>query len=132
MITRTIGFFCFAFAMCVTATAQTEPVLTSASIPKYPALALSVRVEGVVKVSFTLGPLSGEPTKVEVVSGHQLLKDAALENVKTWHFRNSSTAERSYETTLDYRITIGQKSKVCFESFQTVEIRAGEVPVIED
>jgi outer membrane biosynthesis protein TonB len=85
-----------------------------------------------VKVSFTLAPRGGEPTKVEVVSGHQLLKQAALENVKMWRFENSSSAERTYETTFEYRISIGQKSAVCFESFQTVEIRAGEVPVIED
>jgi len=132
MITRVVGLLCFAFAICITTLAQTEPVLTSAGIPKYPALALSVRVEGVVKLTFTLGSRSSEPTKVEVLSGHQLLKDAALENVRTWRFENSYAAERTYETTFECRISTGQKSAVCFESFHTVKIRAGEVPVIED
>jgi TonB family protein len=120
----------FFLAVCLSLGAQTdEPELMSANIPKYPALARQARIEGTVKVSFTLPANGGEPANVEAVSGHPVLKGAAVENVKTWHFRNPYAVERKYETTLRYRLA--EPRRVTFESFQSVEIVIPLPPTID-
>ena len=129
MTTRVAVLLCFAAAISITMAAQREPVLSSANIPMYPPLACRARVQGTVKLTFNLPANDGEPTKIEVVSGHPLLNSAALENVKTWHFDNSDAVERKYETTFEYRLTEGElapgqtrKLTVSLESFHKMEI----------
>jgi hypothetical protein len=122
MTIRICVVLCFAAAMSITMTAQSEPALVSANIPKHPLLACQARIEGSVKLTFALAANAAEPTEVEVVSGHQLLKGAAAENVKTWRFQNSYAVKRKYETTLDYRLPLDGPQKVTFESFHRVEI----------
>jgi hypothetical protein len=102
MTIRICAVLCFAAAISVTMAAQGEPVLVSANIPKHPPLACQARIAGVVKLTFVLSGNAGEPTNVEATSGHPMLKDAAIENVKTWKFKNSY-AKGKYETTFDYR-----------------------------
>ena len=63
-----------------------------------------------MKLTFVLSGNAGEPTNVEVISGNPMLRDASIENVKTWKFRNSS-AEGKYETTLDYRLPFVRSGK---------------------
>ena len=101
----------------------------SANIPKYPAVASTARVQGVVKLTFTLPANGTTPTNVKVVSGVPLLTGAALDNVKSWRFDNPSTVDRTYETTFEYRFsgkTIpaleAKKLTVTLESFHRVEI----------
>ena len=101
--------------------AAQEPVLVSANIPKHPPLACQARIAGVVKLTFVLSGNAGEPTNVEAISGHPMLKDAAIENVKTWKFKNSY-AEGKYETTFDYQFPSSGPQKVTFESFHRVEV----------
>ena len=127
MTIRICAVLCFAAAISVTMTAQSEPVLVSANIPRHPPLACQARIAGVVKVTFVLSGKAGEPSNVEAVSGHPMLKDAAIENVKTWKFRDSY-AEGKYETMFDYRLLSSGPQKVTFESFHRVEV-ATCVPV---
>jgi hypothetical protein len=94
MTIRICAVLCFAAAISVTMAAQDEPVLVSANIPKHPPLACQARIEGLVKLSFTLAANAAEPTNVEVVSGHAMLKGAAVENVNTWRFQNPYAVER--------------------------------------
>jgi len=122
MTLRICAALCLAAAISVTMAAQSEPVLVSANIPKHPPLACQARIEGSVKLTFALTANAAEPTEVEVVSGHQLLKGAAAENVKTWRFQNSYAVKRKYETTLDYRLESDGPQKVTFESFRRVEV----------
>lgn len=128
MTTRVGILLCFVVAVSIMMVAQDEPVLISANIPKYPPLACQARVEGVVKLTFTLAAQASEPTNVEVVSGHPLLNGAALENVRTWRFDNPYTVERKYETTFKYRLSGRElaggtkKLTVSLESFHNVEI----------
>jgi hypothetical protein len=81
-----------------------------------------------VKLTFILPANAEGPTKVEVVSGHQMLKDAALDNVKTWKFKNPYAVERKYETTFQYRLSDVEVSThaagavVTFDSFHRVDI----------
>jgi Gram-negative bacterial TonB protein C-terminal len=130
MIRRSAVLQCFIFGISVLLTAQSSgPELVSANIPTYPVLACMAKVEGVVKLSFTLAGNSDEPSQVEVLSGHPLFKAAAIENVKTWRFRNPYTVDRKYETTFTYRLSgrelpAGETKKltVSLESFSSVEI----------
>jgi TonB family protein len=131
MTSRTCFVICFIAAVTVTVAGQTEPVLTSVNIPKYPPLACQARIEGVVKLTFTLPGNGAQPTNVEVVSGHPMLKGAAAENLKTWRFENPYAVDRKYETTFKYRLSraevVGEtKAEVIFESFHGVEVVTGE------
>ena len=129
------GFLIFLVtAISIAAVAQTEPSLLSANIPKYPPLACQARIEGVVRLTFTLPAKGLQPTKVEVVSGHPMLKDATVENVKTWRFeQNPYAVERNYETTFKYRLSGAEvagerKVSVTFESFREVEVVTDVAP----
>jgi TonB family protein len=108
--------------------AQThEPLLIAVNMPKYPPLAHQARIEGVVKLTFTLPANTGEPTNIEVVSGHLMLKSAAMDNLKTWKFENHYAVERKYETTFRYRLSgvevpAPTREKVTFDSFHEVDI----------
>jgi len=108
-------------AFCIAMAAQSEPTLVAVNMPTYPPLARQARIAGVVKLTFVLSGNAGEPTNVEVISGHPMLKDAAIENVKTWKFKDSY-AEGKYETTFDYRLPSSAPQKVTFESFHRVEV----------
>jgi TonB family protein len=129
MVRYLVGLLSFVLAASFVIVAQTEPTLTSAALPSYPPLACQARIHGLVKVRFTLPARSKEPTNIAVLSGHPMLKEAALENVKTWRFDNPYAVDRSYETTFDYRVserllTAGQKKRltVTLESFDRVEV----------
>jgi TonB family protein len=129
------GFLIFLVtAISIMVVAQTEPSLLSANIPKYPPLACQARIEGVVRLTFTLPPKGLQPTRVEVVSGHPVLKDATVENVKTWRFeQNPYAVERNYETTFKYRLSGAEvagerKVSVTFESFREVEVVTDVAP----
>ena len=73
------------------------------------------------EVEFHPGANGAEPTDVEAVSGPTLLKTAALENVKTWHF-GTHYGNGRYETTFDYQLPMSGPQKVTFESFRRVEV----------
>jgi hypothetical protein len=123
---------CLAVALCIGAIAQSsEPELLSASIPFYPPLARQARVYGIVKVAFTLPASAAEPVNVEALSGHPLLKSAAVENVKTWRLRNTYAIERKYETTFRYSLSDSGSRHVTFESFNVVEIVSPTPPPLD-
>jgi TonB family protein len=88
MVVRLCALLCF-LVLCLSLVAHIdEPELISGNIPRYPPLARQAHIEGIVKVTFTLPANAGEPAYVEAASGHPELKAAAVENMKTWHFRN--------------------------------------------
>jgi TonB family protein len=104
-----------------------EPTLAAVSLPWYPPLAVQAHVEGTVKITFTLPPNSGQPTHIEIISGHPMLKSAAAENVKTWRFENPYTVERKYETTFMYKLSgievpLPKTRTVTFDSYHQVEL----------
>lgn len=57
--------------------------------PKYPELALKMRVEGTVKLEAVVDA-DGNVKNVIVVSGHQLLRATAVECVKQWKYEPAS------------------------------------------
>jgi TonB family protein len=54
-------------------------------MPFYPRIALTARIEGTVLLRATV-TAQGATSDVEVISGHPLLKQSAIENVKSWKF----------------------------------------------
>jgi TonB family protein len=112
-------------AFCIAMAAQSEPSLIAVNMPTYPPLARQARIAGVVRLTFVLSGNDGEPTNVEVVSGHPMLKDAAIENVKTWKFNNSYACGK-YQTTFRYGFSgaEGTHSVVTFHSFHQVDVVA--------
>jgi hypothetical protein len=129
MTTRIATLLCLVVTVFTIAAAQTEPVLTSVNMPKYPALACQARVQGIVKLAFVLEANSSQPKKLTLLSGDPLLVPAAVANIQTWRFDNPNSLERRYYTTFEYRLSgrqlaTGQTKKltVSFESFHKVEI----------
>ena len=107
-----------------------EPHLVSAGLPKYPALARQARIEGEVRVEFTLNS-SGEPVSVSAVSGHPMLKGAAEENVKTWKFelpKDLYRTEWKYDTIFNFKFSTDNqpyenpKLSVTIDSYHYVEV----------
>jgi hypothetical protein len=129
MTFRICALLGFVAAISISAEAQLEPVLVSATIPKHPPLACQARIAGSVKLSFTLSANATEATNVEVVSGHAMLKDAAVENLRTWRFGNHH-ADGKYETTFVYLLPGSGPQKVTFETFNRVEVATCLPPII--
>ena len=65
--------------------ADPEPHFKSAAMPFYPPLARQARVEGQVSLRFTVDE-KGATVDIEVMSGHKLLREAAIENLQSWKF----------------------------------------------
>jgi TonB family protein len=129
---RCVGALIFALAACLLAAQQTDtPELVSANIPVYPPLARQARVYGAVTVAFSLPARAGEPIDVEAVSGHPMLKSAAVENVKSWHFRNTYAVERKYQTTFHYTLSESEPRHVTFSSFVLVEVVSPTPPPLD-
>jgi protein TonB len=53
--------------------------------PIYPALARSARVQGVVEIEGVINE-EGRIEQIKVVTGHPLLKDAAIDCVRKWKY----------------------------------------------
>ena len=72
------------------------------TIPQYPALGKAVHVEGTVELQATISK-TGTIENLRVLSGHPMLRQAALDAVKTWRYRpyllNGQPVE--VETTVD-------------------------------
>jgi protein TonB len=54
--------------------------------PRYPALALQTKTEGVVRLHAIISR-DGRITSLDILSGHPLLVKAALEAVSQWRYR---------------------------------------------
>lgn len=62
--------------------------------PVYPRLGAEARIQGTVTMIVTIGS-DGRPRNLQVVSGHPLLIQAALDAVKQWTFPAQSTEART-------------------------------------
>ncbi len=62
-----------------------EPYLKSAPMPFYPSLARMARIEGKVALHFIVDE-QGNTSEIEATTGHQLLKQGAIDDVSRWKF----------------------------------------------
>jgi protein TonB len=73
-------------------------------IPKHPPLASAARIQGTVKLHLTVEPSTGEVHEVSAVSGHPVLKPAAIEAARQWRFAPNSVESGSVVATLDFEL----------------------------
>jgi TonB family protein len=120
------------FALVTTAWGSDLPerCVVSLEMPSYPALARQARIEGQVQLAIEVDSI-GVVISAEAKGGHQLLRDAAVKNVRTWRFRPVVPKE---SPTLKAQVTFKYKlegdelyaspcpSRVVFESWKTVEV----------
>ena len=69
-----------------------EEMIRHKEMPGYPADAAEHQIQGVVKISVTIGP-DGRVEKVSLISGHPLLAPAAMQAVRRWTFAPQGTDE---------------------------------------
>jgi TonB family protein len=87
----------------VSTRAQTPPKTTfpkpvHSDLPTYPELARYARIVGTVKLWFMIDD-SGAVTQTGTISGHPILRDAALTVVKSWKFQSNDIKPNvRYET----------------------------------
>ena len=79
-----LSFVCLLAATSLRADTR-KTVKTSS--PVYPAIAAKMRVEGTVKLEATIES-DGSVSEVKVLSGHQLLTQAAVDAVKKWKYES--------------------------------------------
>lgn len=72
----------------IAADVQRQRLLPNPAKPVYPEIGLRQKVEGVVVLRITINE-QGEVARVEVEKGHQLLKDAAVDAVRKWKYRET-------------------------------------------
>jgi periplasmic protein TonB len=85
-----------------------EGLLISRTNPTYPVIARSAHVSGTVILAATIS-IQGRIENLRVLSGHPMLRQAAIDAVKTWRYRpyqlNNQPVE--VETTININFTLG-------------------------
>jgi TonB family protein len=101
---RVFTFLCPLLMSVSAFAADPVPFLKSAPMPFYPPLARQARIEGKVLLRVTINQ-AGE-TSAEALSGHILLRNAAVESVREWKFGwpNSCACTVNREVTFVYKI----------------------------
>lgn len=84
-----------------------QPVLMSRTNPLYPQLAKNARIQGTVRLQALIST-SGRILNAQVISGHPLLLQAALDAVKTWTYQPTELNDEPVEvqTTIDVNFTL--------------------------
>lgn len=88
--------------------AQSGIVLSRLSPPVYPPLARTARIEGEVRVLIVIDP-EGETKSASIVSGNQLLQQAALQSAEQSKFEcKGCTASAQYEVVYSFELLPGK------------------------
>jgi outer membrane biosynthesis protein TonB len=96
------------------------PLVVQGDIPLYPAVAKTAHVSGSVRVRVTVK--DGEIISTDVTFGNPLLASAAIGNIKTWKFNNTTNA--SFTTTFTYEL---EKEETAEASNPKIEL---ELPTV--
>ena len=115
--------------------AEIPTSVKTAVAPKYPALTLAGRVDGVVTVRVTIDR-AGAVKAADVVKGHPMLREAALDAAQQWQFEESTAAKRTVTLRFSFVILPDSsvvKSQTVFLPPTGIEIRQKPVePSVED
>lgn len=124
----TLFFFVALFGWTTSYASKSQlPKPESTNLPTYPERARLAHIAGTVKLWFVLDA-NGKVTEAGIVNGNPLLRDAALNNVKSWSFRLGSIQPGvRYETEFVYRLDVQQKPgapklSVTLKDFRHIEI----------
>src|SRR5215813_11603009 len=90
-----------ALAIANVCRAQEERKAIQSPPPAYPPFARQISLTGTVKIKAVVSP-DGKVTQVEVVGGHPVFVDAAVDAVKKWKYSPAKT-ETSIELEFHFR-----------------------------
>jgi TonB family protein len=90
MVALTARIVLLALATATACCAQEERKAIQRPAPVYPAFARHLNLSGTVKIKVVVNP-DGQVKHVEVVGGHPLLVNAAVDAVKQWKFAPAKT-----------------------------------------
>ena len=113
--------------LLTTASSQSKPVLISSALPMYPQRARSAHVVGKVKLWFALNE-NGDVTQVGVLEGNSMLREAALQCVRSWKFDvKGGISTTRYETEFAYDLGAQEKKgdpklTVSLTNFEHIEV----------
>jgi TonB family protein len=80
---------------------QKGPKVKAAVAPSYPGLAVTASAFGIVRVRVIVnGP--GTVTRAEVIEGHPMLRQAAIDAAQKWKFDTGSQEQRSVVLQFDF------------------------------
>lgn len=115
--------------------AESSPIVKRAVAPKYPTLTLAGRVEGVVTVRVSIDP-TGAVKAADVIKGHPMLTEAALNAAQRWKFEEGRAPERFATLKFNFVILPDNsvvKSETVFLPPTGIEIRQKpEEPMMQD
>lgn len=99
---------------------KSEIALSRLFPPTYPRLAQQARITGAVEIALRIRP-EGTVESAEIISGHPMLKDAALESARQSQFecKECTQALTSYRLTYRFDIAPRDPPKTCTEPEQT-------------
>jgi protein TonB len=80
-----------------------KPEVVRQSKPEYPELARKAGIEGRVTVKVLINT-QGDVEKVEIVKGHPMLNDAAVESAKKWKFKPGKQRDRTVKVWMNIPI----------------------------
>lgn len=106
-------------------------VLQSSAInkvqPEYPVAAKAARVQGAVQVQITVGE-KGEVVEASAISGHPLLRDAALTAARQWQFKPTQLSGVPVKThgvlTFNFTLSGGNEVTLDLEKKRAIELEA--------
>lgn len=80
--------------------------------PSYPPIAKAARAQGAVQVQITVNE-GGDVAAAEVISGHPLLRDSALDAARQWQFKPTMLENRPVKVKgiLTFNFTLGKESE---------------------
>ena len=121
--------------------AEPQPYLKSAPVPFYPVIAHTARIQGTVTLKAAITE-RGDTSDIVATSGHPLLKEAAIQNIREWKFAWSGpcACRAIREITLTYKLSGKLESSASpavtirwfgskWDEKVRVEIEADELPV---
>lgn len=92
-------------ALCATKAAEAPWSVQRMVSMEYPLLAQQARIEEIVELSCQLGP-KGEVAACNAVSGHPILRNAALDNERQYRFRRTVAGTVETEVRLRYEFAL--------------------------
>jgi TonB family protein len=115
--------------------------LKRADLPTYPPVARQARIQGTVKLSFVIRD-DGGVSDVKAISGHPMLKAAAVANIESWRFIPNGIRNENVTTEFVFRLSgkdvhSNPKLTVSLDSFRRVEITTDvllipDSPIVRD
>ncbi len=131
----TLGVLAWLLLAPVLLSAEAPPPVKLAVAPKYPALTLAGRVDGIVTVRIAIDR-AGTVTAATVTKGHPMLREAALNAAQQWKFEEGTAAKRSITLKFSFVILPDSsllKSQTLFLPPNGIEIRQKPAdPAVED